>query len=258
MTTTRYHSEPSTVEWNTISASEWPADVQGHPIEDECIFTSCDESHVDELSCKRCGHRCSEQCLIETLTERNASPFLVHRSNWVCPICAWLMSKGDRLIPTKSVCQEEEVHSEKRSFDGADWAAIKRIKTDIRRVTTWGRSIDNAVTLEAMSQKLDTRYGPFLERARDTASRDSTHEARVLNEAIQALLPVAYRSSNVRDSLQLMVTRLEALRLDRKGFSGDAIAAFQDTLNAVGHAEITEAKFRNALLKADTADRTED
>ena len=33
------------------------------------------------------------------------------------------MSKGDRPLPTKIVCQEEEVHSEKRSFD--DWAAIK-------------------------------------------------------------------------------------------------------------------------------------
>ena len=43
------------------------------------------------------------------------------------------MSKGDRLLPTKIVCQEEEVHSEKRSFD--DWAAIKRIKTDICSVT---------------------------------------------------------------------------------------------------------------------------
>ena len=255
MTTTRYHCEPSTVEWSTITASEWPAEVQCHPLEDACIFPNCDESHVDELDCKRCGHRCSVQCLNETLTERNAAPFLVHRSNWVCPICAWLMSKGDRLLPSKIVCQEEEVHNEKRSIDEADWAGIKRIKTDIRRVTTWGTTIDNAVALEAMSVKLDTRYGPFLERARDAPTRESTHESRVLNEAIQALLPVAYRSSDVRDSLQVMVTRLEALRLSRHGLSQEAVIAFQESLNAVGHAEITAMKFRSALLEADSADR---
>ena len=97
----------------------------------------------------------------------------------VCPICAWLMSKGDRLLPSKIVCQEEEVHNEKRSIDEADWAGIKRIKTDIRRVTTWGTTIDNAVALEAMSVKLDTRYGARSLNERGTRPQGNQHTGAV-------------------------------------------------------------------------------
>ena len=148
-TLSRHDCDVTKVNWGEINIPKWPTGAAVHPIEDGCVFSECDETHDEAFICVRCGRRCDKQCLEHKMTAAVAASFTESAITWICPLCTWLVDKGQEIIP-KASGQKVTLSEEKCGDELEEFNVVKRRKTDVRRVATWRSTVGTTDGLEAI------------------------------------------------------------------------------------------------------------
>ena len=236
-----------------INIPKWPTGAHVHPIEVECVFSECDKTHDEAFICVRCGRRCDKQCLEHKMTAAVAASFTESAITWICPLCTWLVEKGQEIIP-KASGQRVSLVEENCDNELEEFNIVKRRKTDVRRVATWRDTVGTTDGLKTISGKIENRYGPFPVNAKVMAS-EASQDLRVIFQMIETLLPIAHSSGVACNSIQMALTRLESMRMFRQGTTSEGIGAFQECLATESYRDITETRWKAAMKEAEAADR---